>query len=492
MKSNLTLRAFSFLLFLLAISLDSNSQDFSKGIFQNSRIISQKQSKAQFLYDTESQSYSIQGNNQFIYNAIEGNFLATANFELKKEDNNSQEFGWLINSSIPNSNFQIRATKDQTGLSSLKIQTNLETLEFKPTKRNYEVLQLEREGNKLIFRGAHQYGPLEEIASYQLKGLPEKMELGILYNGTEPNKGNVWNIRIDKPRNDASSPYYDHNWMGCRMEIMDVFTGKRKVIYTKESTFEAPNWMNTEDKLLFNMDGRLWKIPTNGGEITELNTGFADRLNNDHCISFDGKMLGISHSNPGESSKVYYLPIEGGEPKLLTPTGPSYLHGWSPDGKDMVYIANRPGSSSYDIYKKSIAGGEEINLTKNEEYSHADGSEYSPDGQYIYYNGSIKGGTMQIFRMKPDGTEREQMTFGSNNNWFPHISPDGKWMVYISFDKNIDMNSHPSFKRVTLMMMPANGGASKTIAYLYGGQGTINVNSWSPDSRYIAFVSNSQ
>ncbi len=203
-------------------------------------------------------------------------------------------------------------------------------------------------------------------------------------------------------------------------------------------------------------------------------------------------MYFISHSNPGESSKVYYLPIEGGEPTLLTPQGPSYLHGWSPDGKEMVYIANRPGSSAYDIFKKSIDGGEEVNLTNNEEYSHADGSEYSPDGKYIYYNGSVKGGSMEIFRMKPDGTDKEQLTFDSNNNWFPHISPDGKWMVFISFDKNIEMNSHPSFKRVELKLMATSGGAPKTIAYLYGGQGTINVNSWSPDGKHIAFVSNSE
>lgn len=120
-----------------------------------------------------------------------------------------------------------------------------------------------------------------------------------------------------------------------------------------------------------------------------------------------------------------------------------------------------------------------------------DGCEYSPDGKYIYYNGSKNGGTMQIRRMKPDGSEKEQLTFDEYNNWFPHISPDGKWILFISFEPDIELNSHPSYKRVMLRLMPASGGAPKVVAYLYGGQGTINVNSWSPDSKHIAFVSNS-
>lgn len=480
-------------LFILIFSHAGFAQDYSKGIFSLSKSENSNQNKGSFSYQSKDQSYTFKGRNQTVFDKIKGDFIATANFEMIKKDKNQQEFGWFISSDVPNSNYHILATQSETGFTQLKLKTNHEEIALNPTKRNYTVLELERQGNEIILRGAHQYEPMEELARYALNALPESINLGIFYDSDSPiNEGLAWNIRVDQPKNQAASPYFDHDWMGCRMEIMDIATGKRKVIYTKESTFEAPNWMPKGDQLLFNMDGSLYKIPIEGGEISKLNTGFADRLNNDHCISFDGKMLGISHSNKGEGSKVYYLPLEGGEPTLFTRESPSYLHGWSPDGKNLVYIANRPGSSSYDIYKKALAGGEEINLTKNEEYSHADGSEYSPDGKYIYYNGSVRGGTMQIWRMMADGSEKEQLTFDANNNWFPHISPDGKWMVYISFDKNIDLNSHPSFKRVSLKMMPAQGGASKTIAYLYGGQGTINVNSWSPDGKYIAFVSNSK
>jgi Tol biopolymer transport system component len=156
----------------------------------------------------------------------------------------------------------------------------------------------------------------------------------------------------------------------------------------------------------------------------------------------------------------------------------------------VVYVAQRNGIPVYNIYKNSIKGGQEVVLTDCKPGEHVDGCEYSPDGKYIYYNGSHSG-TMQIWRMKPDGSGREQITFDEYNDWFPHISPDGKWIVMISFPPTIDVNAHPSYKRVMLRLMPASGGAPKVIATMYGGQGTINVPSWSPDSKHIAFVSNS-
>jgi Tol biopolymer transport system component len=247
------------------------------------------------------------------------------------------------------------------------------------------------------------------------------------------------------------------------------------------------------NRLLFNMDGSLYIIPAIGGEIEKLNTGFANNLNNDHGISFNGKLLAISHSRqglPGGGSSVYVLPLKGGKPKLITENTPSYWHGWVPNNKELVYVAQRNGIPVYNIYRNSIKGGKEVALTNNKSGEHVDGCEYSPDGKYIYYNGSHTG-KMHIWRMKPDGSAREELTSEDYNDWFPHISPDGKWILFISFSADVDPNSHPSYKRVMLRIMPYGGGQPKTIAYLYGGQGTINVPSWSPDSREVAFVSNS-
>jgi len=218
-----------------------------------------------------------------------------------------------------------------------------------------------------------------------------------------------------------------------------------------------------------------------------------NRNNNDHGISFNGELLAVSSSKPGVQgggSAVFIVPLKGGEPRMITEETPSYWHGWAPNNKEVVYVAQRGGKNIYNIYRNSIKGGKETALTNIGEGEHVDGCEYSPDGKYIYYNGSHTG-NMHLWRMKADGSDREQLTFDENRNWFPHISPDGKWIAFISFPPDIEINSHPSYKRVTLKLMPASGGEPKVIAYLYGGQGTINVPSWSPDSKQIAFVSNS-
>ncbi|GIV60373.1 MAG: hypothetical protein KatS3mg043_1462 [Rhodothermaceae bacterium] len=218
-----------------------------------------------------------------------------------------------------------------------------------------------------------------------------------------------------------------------------------------------------------------------------IDTGFATANNNDHVLSFDGRMLGISHHSDAHDGQsiVYTVPVEGGTPVQVTPTGPSYLHGWSPDGRYLVYTALRGGD--YDVYRIPAGGGEEVRLTDTPGLD--DGPEYSPDGQYIYFN-SVRSGTMQLWRMRPDGSRPEQLTDDGFNNWFPHVSPDGRWVVFLSYGPEVAPDDHPFYKEVYLRMIPAGGGVPRVVAYVYGGQGTINVPSWSPDSRKVAFVSN--
>jgi Tol biopolymer transport system component len=203
-------------------------------------------------------------------------------------------------------------------------------------------------------------------------------------------------------------------------------------------------------------------------------------------------MLGLSSSSGEEEygSLVYTVPLTGGKPKRITATGPSYLHGWSPDGKWLTYTALRNGD--YDIYKIPSDGGEEIRLTRSPGLD--DGSEYSPDGKWIYFS-SVRTGSMELWRMRPDGSYPEQLTDDELQNWFPHVSPDGKWIVFLSYMPEVPAGDHPFYKHVYLRMMPADpdnviGSKPRVIAYLYGGQGTINTPSWSPDGKKIAFVSN--
>lgn len=269
------------------------------------------------------------------------------------------------------------------------------------------------------------------------------------------------------------------------LEILDIETGERKVVYSDSSHFEAPNWSRDGSYLLFNQEGKIYTVPIEGGSPKRLNTGFANRCNNDHGISPDGEKLIISHhEEESNQSLIYILPITGGDPRLVTPKGPSYWHGWSPDGSTIAYCAQREGE--YDVYIKPIDGGEEVRLTNSEGLD--DGPDYSPDGEYIYYN-SMRTGTMQIWRMKPDGAGQEQVTFDEYNDWFPHPSPDGKWLIFLSYQPEVDPSKHPANKEVELRMIPLEGGTPKVVAELFGGQGTINVPSWSPDSRRVAFVS---
>jgi Tol biopolymer transport system component len=277
------------------------------------------------------------------------------------------------------------------------------------------------------------------------------------------------------------------------LETLNVFDGKRKIIYEDKGRIEAPNWMPDGNSILFNKGGGIYTVPITGGEPKIVETIGATRNNNDHVISYDKKLLGISSHRdglPGGGSTVYYLPLTGGTAKLITDSTPSYLHGWTIDNKEVVYTAQRLSKGPvYNIYKKPINGGPEVQLTFLQK-GLADGPECSPDGKYIYFN-STQSGNMQLWRMKLDGSEQTQLTFDEYNNWFAHVSPDNKWIAFISFPNTVDAGDHPFYKRVMLRLMPINGGGPRVIASLFGGQGTINTPSWSPDSKYISFISNS-
>ncbi len=270
------------------------------------------------------------------------------------------------------------------------------------------------------------------------------------------------------------------------LETLDVQTGERRLVYREYSGMEAPNW--SRDGKLFYLNGKvkgtIWTVPVDGGEPTLLNTGAVNRNNNDHGLSFDGKWLALSSGQGADGSKIYVVPATGGEPRLVTPTGPSYWHGWSPDGTTLAYCAKRNGN--FDVYTIPVDGGEERRLTAAEGLD--DGCEYTADGTKIYFHSERAGGVPKIFRMNPDGTAQEQVTYDAEYaDWFPHPSPDGKWLLFLSFDQSV--KGHPFDQNVVLRLMPISGGKPKVVARIFGGQGTINVPSWSPDSTRVAFVS---
>ena len=274
------------------------------------------------------------------------------------------------------------------------------------------------------------------------------------------------------------------------LETVPVSSTDRHVTYVSPTHFEAPNWTGDGAALIFNRSGHLERLavtnevhPVAQGEPQVIDTGAQSHCNNDHVLSPDGKWIGLSDSSqPDHQSSVYVVPIAGGIPRKVTTLSPSYLHGWSPDGTTLAFTGER--NNNFDIYTIPAASGAETRLTTAEGLD--DGPDYSPDGQWIYFN-SVRTGHMQIWRMHADGSGQEQVVKDETNDWFPHISPDGKLMVFIAYGPEV--TGHPPNQDVELRLMTLAEGKVKTLAKLFGGQGTINVPSWSPDSQKVAFVS---
>jgi TolB protein len=426
----------------------------------------------------------------FLYKEMTGDFILQTKIKFIGQGHElHRKTGIMFRSSKAKNSPMVACTIHGDGLTSLQFRktqgANVEEIKFKTS--GSDVLNLERHGNKYIMSVAR-FGEL--YISEQVDGidLGETVLAGLFvcsHNNEYVEEVEFTNTRVFKPAFPGLVQYKDY--LGSCLEVMDVESGYRQVVASSDGDFEAPNWATDGKTLMCNSLGLLYNFDIVTKEILPLNTDFAIKNNNDHVLSFDGKLLGISHhaKETNGQSLIYTLPAEGGIPKKITENSPSYLHGWSPDNKFLIYTAQRNGD--YDIYKIPSEGGKEVQLTSTKGLD--DGSEYSPDGKYIYFC-STRTGTMQVWRMDTDGKNQVQLTFGELNDWFPHVSPDNKWIVFISYPKEVPADKHPYYERVYIRMIPVAGGEPKVIAYLYGGQGSFNVPSWSPDCKKIAFVSN--
>ena len=305
---------------------------------------------------------------------------------------------------------------------------------------------------------------------------PFYIGLGVCAHNAEAYETAVFsNVQLTPPSQEVTT-------VRSSLEYIAVASGDRRSVYHTNELIEAPNWTPDGSALIYNGGGLIYRLPlAPGAKPLLIDTGFAQRCNNDHGLSPDGTTLIISDQTKDGKSRIYTLPLAGGTPQEITPLAPSYWHGISPDGQTLAYCAQRDGK--YGIFTIPTAGGAERRLTTTDGLD--DGPDYSPDGKWIYLN-SDRSGRMQIWRMHPDGTALEQVTKDDYNNWFAHPSPDGKWLVFLSYAP--DVKGHPPDKDVMLRLMPAAGGEIRVMANLFGGQGTINVPSWSPDSTKIAYV----
>jgi len=264
----------------------------------------------------------------------------------------------------------------------------------------------------------------------------------------------------------------------------DIETGLETVLFETDRHLEAPNWMPDGRALIVNGGGRLYRLPLDNPALQQIGTGFADRINNDHGLSPDGTHLAISDASRTEASCIYIVPVDGGTPVSVTPDVPSYWHGWSPEGERLAYVGKRPRTGgTFQVFTCRLDGSDERQLTSD--FDHCDGPDYTPDGHWIWFNGE-RDGAVDLWRMRADGGKLEQMTFDERVNWFPHPSPDGRHVVYLAYEPGT--TGHPANRPVQLRLMPAEGGTPRVLMTLHGGQGTLNVPSWAPDSRRFAFV----
>lgn len=270
--------------------------------------------------------------------------------------------------------------------------------------------------------------------------------------------------------------------MLSHLAVFSIDDGSVETVLTTDRHIEAPNWSADGATLIVNGTGRLYRVPLSSPKLQAIDTGFAVRINNDHGVSPDGKSLVISDSTQSDASCIYTLPIHGGEPKRVTERTPSYWHGWSPDGGTLAYVGKR--GASFQVYTCPRQGGPETQLTAG--FDHCDGPDYTPDGRWIWFNGE-NGGEVNLWRTHPDGSNLERMTNDGEVNWFPHPSPDSKHVLYLAYRPGT--RGHPAMQSVELRMIPSGGGEPRTLLGIIGGQGSINVPCWAPDSKRFAFVS---
>ncbi len=471
------------------------------GIFENHGDVGTVLHPGSAKYDEAQHAYTISGsgNNmwmteddfQFVWKKMAGDVSIAADISILGKGGNPHKKGVLIiRQTLDADSPYVDVALHANGLTALQVRdekgavtNDTEMLLNQPVPKRFE---LRKQGDFFYMFIAGPGEPLHPSGASIRVPFKEPFYAGIgmcAHDKDVVETGVFSNVEVTKPTFDAAAKPALYS----TLETMAVTSNDRHIIYVASDRFEAPNWTRDGATLVINSGGRLLRVPAAGGNVKPeaLDTGLATQCNNDHGFSPDSSLLAISDQSQGDhKSLVYLLPAAGGTPKRVTQNSPSYWHGWSPDGKTLAFVGERKADSFHHIYTIATTGGGETQLTTTP--SNDDGPEYSPDGQYIYFN-SERSGTMQIWRMHADGTEQERVITDNFNDWFPHISPDGKWMVFLSYEK--DVKGHPENKNVALRLMSLSDNKIIILAKLFGGQGTINVPSWSPDSKQVAFVS---
>ncbi len=463
------------------------------GIFEGHKDIGTLLHPGNTIYDAAQGTYTVSGsgdnmwfgtdNFQLAWKKLSGDVAITADINFVGTKGNAhRKAALLLRQSLEPNSVYVDVARHGNGLTSLQYRdaTGADTHEVETAVDGPERVRIERRGDYAYVFVGDRTGKLRFSGSAMRVALTGEfyVGIGVCSHDKDATETAVFSYVTIEPLGAAGTKPA----LWSTLETVKVASTDRLVAYSAPEHFEAPNWSRDGHSLLINHDGAMERFTLGGTAAPELiKTAPQMHVNNDHGLSPDGAMLAISDQGDGRS-RIYVLSASGGTPRLVTPEGPSYWHGWSPDGKTLAFTGQRAGE--FDIYTVPAGGGTETRLTSAKGLD--DGPEYTPDGTKIYFN-SERTGTMQIWRMNADGSGQEQVLEETSNDWFPHISPDGKWMVYLAYKPGV--SGHPGGEDVEIRLMSLPDQKVKVLAKLYGGQGTMNVPSWSPDSTRIAFVS---
>ena len=481
------------ILLLVVVLPEINFGQATLGVFENHSDVGTVLHAGSVEYDAAKKTYTISGSGenmwsvadgfQFAWKKMSGDVSLTADIAfLTKTGNEHKKAVLMLRQSLDADSVYADIALHASGLTSLQFrdEKGAVTREIRARVSGPQRLRIVKHG-EYVYMAVGSENAVEPAGGWLRIPLQGEfyVGLGVCSHDKDIVEQAVFsNVELKVPSASSGQPV-----IYSVLETVPVSSADRGVAYLAQGRLEAPNWTRDGAAFLFNREGHIERLAVGADKTVVIDTGFANRCNNDHGISPDATQLAISDNSQGDhNSLVYLVPIGGGTPRRITEKSPSYWHGWSPDGKTLAFVGQR--NDEFDIYSIPAAGGEETRLTTAKGLD--DGPEYSPDGKYIYFN-SERTGHMQIWRMKADGSEPEQVFSDELNNWFPHISPDGKWMVFLSY--GADVKGHPENKDVMLRLMSLADKKITILAKLFGGQGTINVPSWSPDSKELAFVS---
>ncbi len=428
----------------------------------------------------------------FVWKKVSGDVAFSADIDFVGEKGNAHRKAVLmVRQSLDPHSIYADVARHGDGLTSLQYrdEPGADTHEVETYGKGPHRVRIEKRGDSayvFIPDGSGKLVPSGAAMRVGIKG-DFYVGLGVCSHDENVTETAIFsNVKIEPLAKAAGAPV-----LHSTLESVIVASTDRRVRYTAAGHFEDPNWTPDGKALVFDQDGRLERLTLDNGvhpidstiarsEVPAvIKTGPLTKLNGDHGISPDGRLIAIGNQDADGQGRIYVVPAEGGTPRRVTESGPAYFHGWSPDGKTISYTAQQ--GDKFEAYTVPVTGGAGKLLAPG-----SDVAEYSPDGQWIYFQ-SERTGHMQLWRMRPDGSGQEQILTEGSVDWFPHISPDGKMIAFLSYKPGTE--GHPANEDVEIRVLSLADRKVKTLAKLLGGRGTMNVPSWSPDSTMVAFTS---